>query len=54
MREKNNPANDYDCAHMYIANPLKKGSFLSSLFSTHPPMEERIARLNRLADKMGL
>lgn len=31
-------------AHMFIVNPLTGGSLLS-LFSTHPPMEERIARL---------
>lgn len=31
-------------AHMYIANPLSAGG-LSSLFSTHPPMAERIQRL---------
>ena len=30
---------------MYISNPLKKG-FLTNLFSTHPPIEKRIARLN--------
>ena len=53
-QDKYNPANDYDYAHMYIANPLKKKSLLAGLFSTHPPMEERIARLNKLADKMGL
>ncbi|MBR3368218.1 M48 family metalloprotease [Candidatus Saccharibacteria bacterium] len=29
---------------MYINNPLKKGLF-SNLFSTHPPIEKRIARL---------
>lgn len=29
---------------MYINNPLKKG-FLSNLFSTHPPIEKRIERL---------
>ncbi len=29
---------------MYINNPLKKG-FISSLFSTHPPIEARIERL---------
>ena len=40
-------------AHMWIANPLKKSGW-QSLFSTHPPMEERIARLNKLADQMGL
>lgn len=31
-------------AHLYISNPFKKGSF-SRLFSTHPPIEERIAAL---------
>ena len=31
-------------AHMFFANPLK-GHKLSNLFSTHPPVEERIARL---------
>lgn len=34
-------------AHLFIVNPFKK-SFLTSLFSTHPPMEERIKRLNEL------
>jgi len=31
-------------AHMFIVNPLSAGS-LVNLFSTHPPLEERIARL---------
>ncbi len=31
-------------AHMFIVNPLSGGN-LASLFSTHPPLEERIARL---------
>ncbi len=35
-------------AHLFIVNPLTGGTFLS-LFSTHPPMEERIARLERMA-----
>ncbi len=34
-------------AHMFIVNPLSGGS-LMSLFSTHPPLEERIARLRGL------
>jgi len=34
-------------AHMFIVNPLTGGS-LMSLFSTHPPMEERIARLQAM------
>lgn len=33
-------------AHLYIENPLKEyRGFLNKLFSTHPPVEERIARL---------
>src|SRR5262245_61858222 len=31
-------------AHLFIVNPLSAGS-LKSLFSTHPPLEDRIARL---------
>ena len=37
-------------AHMFIVNPLSGGR-LMSLFSTHPPMEERIARLESLATR---
>jgi len=37
-------------AHMFIINPFSaKG--LTKLFSTHPPVEERIARLERLTDR---
>ena len=35
-------------AHMFIVNPLTGGALLK-LFSTHPPMEERIARLEGMA-----
>ncbi|MBQ3737120.1 MAG: M48 family metalloprotease [Candidatus Methanomethylophilaceae archaeon] len=52
-RGQDHPKNIYDCANMWISNPLRGGG-LSNLFSTHPPMEERIRRLNELADKMGL
>jgi heat shock protein HtpX len=31
-----------------IDNPLRAGG-LASLFSTHPPMEQRIARLEQMA-----
>jgi len=34
-------------AHMFIVNPLS-GQALMRLFSTHPPMEERIARLRSM------
>jgi heat shock protein HtpX len=39
-------------AHLYIDNPLSGGG-MASLFSTHPPMEERIARLQAMAAEMG-
>jgi heat shock protein HtpX len=38
-------------AHMFIVNPLTGGGMMT-LFSTHPPMEERIARLEALATRM--
>jgi heat shock protein HtpX len=34
-------------AHMFIVNPLTGGG-LMKLFSTHPPMEERVARLEAM------
>lgn len=38
-------------AHMMIANPLS-GRSLAGLFATHPPMEERIARLEAMVGRM--
>src|SRR5512133_429399 len=35
-------------AHMFIVNPLTGGG-LMSLFSTHPPMAERVARLQEMS-----
>lgn len=35
-------------AHMFIVNPLRGGGVFS-LFSTHPPIEERVARLEEMA-----
>ena len=37
-------------AHMFIVNPLTGGG-MRTLFSTHPPMEERIARLQSMATR---
>jgi heat shock protein HtpX len=37
-------------AHLFFSNPLKPNAF-SKLFSTHPPLEERIARLRKNANK---
>lgn len=44
--KKQNPST----AHLFFNNPLKKGS-IASLFSTHPPIEERIARLTEMGRK---
>ena len=35
-------------AHMFIVNPLT-GTGLASLFSTHPPMEQRVSKLEDMA-----
>ncbi len=38
-------------SHLFFANPLKPG-FFSKLFSTHPPIDDRIARLRQNATRM--
>jgi heat shock protein HtpX len=36
-------------AHLYIENPLRQHkSFMNNLFSTHPPIEDRIQRLSAM------
>lgn len=37
-------------AHLFFNNPLKPG-FMTGLFSTHPPLEDRIARLQKTKGK---
>ena len=46
------PATQNATAHMFIVSPLSGGSF-ASLFSTHPAMEERIARLEAMSKDLS-
>ncbi|HEY1231900.1 MAG TPA: zinc metalloprotease HtpX [Candidatus Binatia bacterium] len=47
-----NNATATSTAHLFIVNPLS-GRSLAGLFSTHPPMEERVARLEAMAKDMS-
>ncbi len=38
-------------AHLFFANPLKP-AIVAKLFSTHPPIKDRIARLRAMGDKL--
>ena len=39
-------------SHMWIANPFHEDWF-TGLFSTHPPIKRRVAKLERLSGKLG-
>jgi heat shock protein HtpX len=39
-------------AHLMIDNPFRGGG-MANLFSTHPPMEQRVARLEQMAAQAG-
>ena len=40
---------DVSTAHLYISNPFGDNNLFTNIFSTHPPMQERIARLEQLS-----
>ena len=46
------PALNPAFAHLYIVNPLS-GRDLGGLFSTHPPIEERVERLRSMSRQRG-
>ena len=52
VRSESNDYSNTSYESMWIANPVRRKSWFKSLFSTHPPMEKRIERLNELAVKM--
>lgn len=49
MRPMPQTAGTEATAPLYIMHPFRMGEGLSNLFSTHPPIEERIRRLRRMA-----
>ncbi len=40
-------------SHLFIVNPLGKVDF-AALFSTHPPIQKRVERLNQIARQTGM
>lgn len=52
LRQGEMPQVNIGTAHLYIVNPLVGGAMLN-LFRTHPPTEERVARLRALAPALS-
>lgn len=48
----NENASQATTAHLFIVYPFTEDGFLISLFSTHPPMKERIKRLEQMHEKL--
>lgn len=42
-----------DTAHLFIVHPMYLGSKLAGMFSTHPPTEDRVAKLKAMAADSG-
>jgi heat shock protein HtpX len=51
IKASNRPAKVQNTAtaHLFFVNPLK-GHSITNLFSTHPPIDQRIARLRKMED----
>jgi heat shock protein HtpX len=50
------PMNDYSnssYADLWISDPVRKKGLMTRMFSTHPPIDDRIEKLNALAVKQG-
>ena len=42
------PSMNAATAHLFFSNPIEEGGLIDKLFSTHPPIKERIEKLNQL------
>ncbi|WP_297464401.1 M48 family metalloprotease [Thermococcus sp.] len=52
-KKKAKPLGNPGLAHLFIINHFE-GDPVSKLFATHPPTKERIARLRKIAEEMGV
>ena len=51
IAEANPLRGNFATSHLWIVNPFSSDSF-AKLFSTHPPVEERVKKLEELAEKL--